>query len=162
VGVVGFVIATVGLAGAGGMLLNGSHSDRTGERALHCIVPCGVMAVGFVIASYALGPWLLVSALAVCFIAYHAVQGPAFAVLTGFMAGRAAATGIAAMNTISVISGFVGPYWMGLMKDATGDYRAGLRGLVIPSVIAAVIMWALTRSLDKKAIHFARLGEEAV
>jgi ACS family tartrate transporter-like MFS transporter len=161
VGRVGFFIAALGLAGAAGMLLNGAHSDRSGERALHCIVPCCVMGTGFVIAGYAHQPWVVVASLSVCFVACFAVQGPAFAVLTGFMAGRAAAAGIAAMNTISVLSGFAGPYWMGVMKDATGSYQAGLRGLVIPSLVAAGIMWALTRSLEKRTVAFVRLGEES-
>ena len=62
------------------------------------------------------------------------MQAPALAVPTQFLAGRAAAAGIAAMNTITMFSGFVGPYWMGVMKDATGSYWLGLRGLVIPSL----------------------------
>src|ERR1039458_3876853 len=37
---VGFLVACIGLAGAAGMVLDGAHSDRTGERPLHCIVPC--------------------------------------------------------------------------------------------------------------------------
>jgi ACS family tartrate transporter-like MFS transporter len=146
---VGFVIACFGLAGAAGMLLNGAHSDRTGERALHCIVPCTIMAVGFVTASYARMPWLVVAGLAASFISLQSMQGPALAVPTQFLAGRAAAAGIAAMNTITMFSGFVGPYWMGVMKDATGSYQAGLRGLALPALGAAAVMFALTRSLRR-------------
>jgi hypothetical protein len=47
------------------------------------------------------------------------------------------------------------------MKDATGSYRAGLRGLVIPSLVAAGVMWALTRSLEKRTVAFVRLGKES-
>ena len=82
-------------------------------------------------------PWLVVAALGISFVAFMAMQGPALAVPTQFLAGRAAAAGIAAMNTITMFSGFVGPYWMGLMKDATGEIWLGLRGLVIPSLAAA-------------------------
>jgi ACS family tartrate transporter-like MFS transporter len=133
------------------MLLNGAHSDRTDERALHCIVPCTVMAVGFVTASYAHALWIVVAALALSFICFQSMQGPALALPTQFLAGRAAAAGIAAMNTITMFSGFVGPYWMGLMKDATGSYQAGLRGLAIPALGAAAVMFALTQSLRKRA-----------
>jgi ACS family tartrate transporter-like MFS transporter len=147
---VGLLVACFGLAGAAGMLLNGAHSDRTGERALHCIVPCMVMAVAFVTASYARTPWVVVAALAASFISFQSMQGPALAVPTQFLAGRAAAAGIAAMNTITMFSGFLGPYWMGLMKDATGSYQAGLRGLALPALAAAAVMFALTRSLKKR------------
>jgi len=147
---VGYLVACFGFAGAAGMLLNGAHSDRSRERALHCIVPCMMMAVGFVTASYARTPWVVVAALAASFIAFQAMQGPALSVPTQFLAGRAAAAGIAAMNTITMFSGFAGPYWMGLMKDATGSYQAGLRGLALPSLGAAAVMFALTRSLKKR------------
>ena len=50
---VGFLMACFGLAGAAAMLLNGAHSDRTGERAFHCIIPCVVMAAGYTTASLA-------------------------------------------------------------------------------------------------------------
>ena len=153
---VGYLIACFGLAGAAGMLLNGAHSDRTGERALHCIVPCAVMAVGFVVASYSGTPWIVVAALATSFVAFQSMQGPALALPTQFLAGRAA------MNTITMFSGFVGPYWMGLMKDATGSYQAGLRGLALPALGAAAVMFALTQSLKRPInVPLVKAGELA-
>jgi len=146
---VGFLVACIGLAGAAGMLLNSAHSDRSGERAMHCIVPCVVMAAGYLTASYTKEPWMVVIALAASFIAFVSMLGPANAVPMQFLAGRAAAAGIAAMNTITMFSGFVGPYWMGVMKDATGSYWLGLRGLVVPSLMAAAMMFALMRSLAR-------------
>ena len=144
---VGFLVAGFGLAGAAAMLLNAAHSDRRGERLLHCVVPCIVMAAGYVTASITHTPWIMVAALAASFIATNAMQGPALSVPMQFLAGRAAAAGIAAMNMIAIFSGFAGPYWMGLMKDATGSYQLGLRGLAIPCLGAAAIMFALTQSL---------------
>ena len=149
---VGFLVACFGLAGAVGMLVNSAHSDRRGERALHCIVPCLVMAAGFLTASYAKDPWLVTAALAASFIAFTSMLGPANAVPMQFLAGRAAAAGIAGMNTITMFSGFVGPYWMGVMKDYTGSYQAGLRGLALPCLLAAGTMVALTRSLARRPV----------
>jgi len=160
---VGFLVACIGLAGAVGMLLNSAHSDRRGERAMHCIVPCLVMAVGYLTASYAKEPWLVVAALAASFVGFMAMLGPAVAVPTEFLAGRAAAAGIAGMNTIAMFAGFVGPYWMGLMKDHTGSYDAGLRGLVLPCLLAAGTMYALTQSLARRPVAAAaKLAEETV
>jgi ACS family tartrate transporter-like MFS transporter len=150
VGKVGLLMSCFGLCGAGGMLLGGSHSDRTGDRALHCIVPCCVMATGFWIASFGRPGWLVILALGTSSVAFMALQAPALAVPTQFLAGRAAAAGIAAMNTITMFSGFIGPYWMGRMKDATGGYEMGLRGLVVPSLLAGTLMFLLTRSLARK------------
>jgi ACS family tartrate transporter-like MFS transporter len=164
VGGVGMLIAVFGLLGAAGMLFGGASSDRTGDRALHCIVPCCVMAAGYFIASYGRPGWLVVIALGTSFVAFMALQAPALAVPTQFLAGRAAAAGIAAMNTITMFSGFVGPYWMGRVKDATGSYDLGLRGLIVPSLLAAALMLYLTRSLARAdaAQAASRLADEPV
>ena len=96
-------------------------------------------------------PWVVVAALAASYIAFMALLGPANAVPMQFLAGRAAAAGLAAMNTITMFSGFLGPYWMGLTKDSTGTYLLGLRGLAIPALAGAVVMFVLTRTLRRRA-----------
>jgi len=103
-----------------------------------------------------------VVALAASSTAFMSMLGPANAVPMQFLAGRAAAAGIAAMNTITMFAGFIGPYWMGVMKDYTGNYEAGLRGLVLPSLLAAGTMYVLTRSLARRPVVGAELAEEAV
>ena len=45
---------------------------------------------------------------------------------TGFLTGSAAAGGIALINSIGNLGGFVGPYAIGWIKDATGETRAAL------------------------------------
>jgi ACS family tartrate transporter-like MFS transporter len=121
------------------------------------------MAVGYLTASYAKEPWLAVAALAASFVAFMSMLGPANAVPMQFLAGRAAAAGIAGMNAITMFSGFVGPNWMGMMKDRAGTYDSGLRGLVLPCLLAAGTMYALTRSLARRPVAAAaKLAEETV
>jgi ACS family tartrate transporter-like MFS transporter len=144
---VGFVVAAFGIAAALGMILNASHSDRTRERKLHCVVPCLVMGAAYACAGLASASWAVVLSLAVGLIAFNSMLGPALAVPQQFLAGRAAAAGLAAMNTITMFSGFIGPVWMGLVKDKTGHYNIGLVGLLLPSLAAAWIMLLLIRSL---------------
>ncbi|HEV2213808.1 MAG TPA: MFS transporter, partial [Terracidiphilus sp.] len=146
---VGFLVALIGVAGAPAMLLGGISSDRTGERRMHCIVPCFVMAVCFVLAGLAHQGWLVVISLGVMMLAFMAAQGPALALPTQFLSGPACAAGIAAMNTFTMIGGFMGPYWMGRMKDLTGSYWLGLDGLAVPALAAAGFMYMLTRSLAR-------------
>jgi MFS transporter, ACS family, tartrate transporter len=121
-----------------------------------------VMGAGFLTASYAKEPWLVVAALAASFTSFMAMLGPANAVPMQFLAGRAAAAGLAAMNTITMFAGFVGPYWMGVMRDYTGSYEEGLRGLVLPCLLAAATMFVLTRSLARRPVVPIELAEESV
>jgi MFS transporter, ACS family, tartrate transporter len=147
---VGYTVALFGLAATVGMLLGAVSSDRRGERTWHVILPTLIAGLGYGIASYAHTWWLVVVPLGVSFVCYNALQGPVLAVPMQFLAGRSAATGIAAMNTITMFSGFVGPAWMGRMKDLTGDYRVGLRGLLLPSVCAAAMMFVVSWSLRRR------------
>jgi ACS family tartrate transporter-like MFS transporter len=149
---VGFLVAAFGGAAALGMILNASHSDRTRERKLHCVVPCIVMGLAYACAGLASASWVVVLSLAIGFIAFNSMQGPALAVPQQFLAGRAAAAGLAAMNTITMFSGFIGPVWMGIMKDKTGHFDIGLIGLLLPSLAAAGIMLMLTRSLRVRTL----------
>jgi ACS family tartrate transporter-like MFS transporter len=150
IGRVGMLTAVIGLAGAAGMLLTAISSDRTGDRGKHCIALCCAMGISFFVASLAHPAWLVVAALSLSFITFFAMLGPGVAVPTEFLAGPAAAAGIAAMNTITMFSGFIGPAWMGRTKDITGTYWLGLRGLLIPSLLAAALMALLMRSLARE------------
>jgi hypothetical protein len=59
-----------------------------------------------------------------------------------------AAAAIAAVNTLCVLDGFVVPYFMGLLKDLTGNYQRGLTMLSIPMLLDAAIMLCLGRRLS--------------
>src|SRR5271155_1460902 len=146
---VGFLIAAMNLVGAAGMILNAAHSDRAGERYWHVIVPFLVMTVGFFLGGVFSTPWIAVPALAVMVISHSSLQGPLLSVPAVFLKGRSMAAGIAAMNMIGMLGGFIGPYWMGLAKDFTGDYQRGLLTLTIPAVAAAAIMFAMSRNAAK-------------
>ena len=57
---------------------------------------------------------------------------------TGFLTGSAAAGGIALMNSIGNLGGFVGPYAIGWIKDATGEVTIGLVVLAAGPIMAGV------------------------
>jgi ACS family tartrate transporter-like MFS transporter len=140
---VGFLVAVMSLLGAPSMILNAIHSDRTKERYFHVAVPLLIMCVCYLISGLSTAPFLAVPALAIAAISYYALQGPVLALATSFLHGKSAAAGIAAMNTIGILGGFVGPFAMGLAKDYTGTYQPGLLMLVIPSLVAAATIYMM-------------------
>src|SRR5580692_11618247 len=144
---VGFVIAFFGLLGALAMVLNGLHSDRANERYLHLIVPCVLIASAFIVAGLSVHPFAAVPAFAIIIIAFNATGGPVWTIPSTFLTGKSAAAGIATANMIAIIGGFVGPYWMGLAKDFTGNYQRGLLTLAIPSLAAAAILLNMRRQV---------------
>jgi len=148
---VGFLIAAIGLLGALAMILNAMHSDRSGERYWHVIIPFLIITGGFAVGGLSTAPWLAVPALAITVIANRSLHGPNLSIPSTFLKGKSMAAGIAAMNTIGMLGGFLGPYWMGIAKDLTGDYQHGLLTLTVPSLIAAGIMlWLRRNSLRQR------------
>jgi ACS family tartrate transporter-like MFS transporter len=148
---VGFLVAGIGVLGAFGMTLNALRSDRRGERHWHFIVPFLVMAACYATAGSTRLPWLGVAALGTAVVCYMAAQGPLLAIPATFLKGRSMAAGIAAMNTVGIIGGFLGPYWMGVAKDLTGDYQRGLLTLTIPTLIAAGLVLRMRGQAAKAA-----------
>jgi len=137
---VGFVVAMMGLLGALALILNSLHSDRTNERFLHIAIPCLLMAAGYVVGGLSTAPFVAIPALAVSFAGALAVYGVFWSIPPSFLEGKSAAAGIAAINTLGIIGGFLGPVWMGRAKDLTGDYQRGIMTLAIPSLFAAGVM----------------------
>ena len=161
---VGFLIAGMGLLGALGMIFNAAHSDRTGERYWHALVPFVIIAAGYVVAGLSVRGWLAVPALLVTVVSYSALQGPQLAIPSTFLKGKSMAAGIAAMNTLGMLGGFIGPYWMGLAKDFTGDYQRGLLTLTVPNLIAAAILLHMRRNSIRRpsgGIAIGRVGPKA-
>ena len=62
---------------------------------------------------------------------------------TTFLSGAAAAGGIAVINSIGNLSGFLGPYAVGFIKDRTGSYEGGLMLLAGLGVLAMIIVLLL-------------------
>ena len=119
------------------MLGNAAHSDRTGERRWHVAVPFMIMMVAFAVSGLLRTPWVVVAGLTVAYVCNVGLQSPMIAVPGSFLKGRSMAAGIAAMNTVGMMGGFLGPWTMGLVKDHTGDYRMGLVALVAPCLVGA-------------------------
>lgn len=145
VGRVGWLIAWMGVMGAVAMLANAWSSDRSGERTGHIIVPCLLMAAGFVVGGLTRDPWIAIPAFALTIAGYNAAQGPVLTLPATFLTGRASAIGYAAITGVGIAGGFIGPYWMGWARDFTGEYQRGLLTLALPSALAAGFMWWLAR-----------------
>jgi ACS family tartrate transporter-like MFS transporter len=156
IGGVGRLIAWLGLAGAVAMIAGASHSDRTGERTWHIVVPFVLMGAAYSVGGLSHRPLLAVAAFAVAVVAYNALQGPVLVLPSMFLSGPTSAIGYAALNAVGILGGFLGPAWMGWARDLTGDYQRGLLSLAIPSIVAAGLIWALGQRSAEAKPAFAR------
>ena len=144
-GRVGGLVSVFGVAGAAAMLLVARSSDRRRERRWHILVPTLLMCVGLIAAGAHLSRWLAVGALLVAVTSYYAMQGPFMGLPTLLLRGEAAAVAIAMLTMGGIAGGFVGPYWMGWMRERTGGYAAGVGWLAAPCAMAFVCGWGVFR-----------------
>ncbi len=155
----GFVIAVMYLLGAAAMWVNGIWSDRARDTFRYVIPGCLMMVAGFFAVGLSQNPTLALIGLLVLIVGHLSMQGPFWCISTRFLKGRAAAVGIALMNTIGILGGFVGPYWMGIAKDLTGNYRLGLLTMAGPMLVGSGIMLYLRWQSHQMV---PRLSEQAV
>jgi ACS family tartrate transporter-like MFS transporter len=144
---VGLLTVVPYLIAAAGMALVGAHSDRTGERHWHVAGPALVAAAGFLLATVARHPAAVVAAFSLVAFGVLSPLGPFWALPTVFLRGQAAAGGIALINSIGAVGGFVGPYLLGVVKDRTGSFAGALVAVAAMCVAAAgVALWLKARA----------------
>jgi ACS family tartrate transporter-like MFS transporter len=140
---VGLIVVVLGVLGALGMLANSAHSDKKSECYLHVALPCALVAAGFAAAGLSGRAVIVIPAFACIMIGLSAIAAPVWSIPTGFLCGRSAAAGVAAVNMIAILGGFLGPYWMGFAAELTGNYQRGLLTLVVPSLASMFIMFGI-------------------
>ena len=120
------------------MILLGFSADRRRERRWHLVVPALIGAVGFVVAPTA--PNIAIAIVALSLAAAGAIScAPLFWSLpTAFLAGAGAAAGIAVVNSVGNLAGFVAPYAIGYAKDATGSAAVGMYAIAGGLVVGAI------------------------
>lgn len=143
----GFVVALPYIAATVAMVWWARRSDRTGERVWHVALPAMLMVASLMVASLAHGNLVIFLALSLVQVGALSLQGPFWVLPSTFLGGMAAAGGIALINSIGTGGGgFVGPYVLGLLKDATGGYAAGIAALAIGPILTTVIVLILGRA----------------
>jgi len=143
---VGFVSAIPYIGAAAAMLLVGASSDRSGERFLHVAVPSFIGAAGFVASAFLKSPVPALIALTVAAMGDLCTRGPFWALPSRFLSGSALAAGIALINTVGSLGGFVGPTMVGYVREATGGFTGGLLFLAGLLALAGVGTLVLRRS----------------
>jgi ACS family tartrate transporter-like MFS transporter len=123
------------------MWLWSRHSDRTRERLWHIVIAAAAGAAGVALAG-------LADNVVLATFGFALGAGGVFAALPAFwtyaarkLEGQAAAGGIAMINSLGNLGGFVGPFVMGWLRQSTGAYTSGLFAVAGFLLLAAVVAW---------------------
>jgi ACS family tartrate transporter-like MFS transporter len=138
------------VAAFAGMILIGRHSDKTGDRKWHVAACALTAAVGLVLAAYSQHSIvLIVLSFALCQAGQRAIMCVFWAIPPIFLGGVAAAAGIALINSLGNLGGFVGPTAMGWLRQGSTNYTSGLLLLAGVLVLEAILVASLRLPAEK-------------
>jgi ACS family tartrate transporter-like MFS transporter len=156
----GYVSALPFVFAAFAMIYWGFHSDRTGNRIMHVASACLLCAAGLAACIFigtAHPVWMTV-ALILGIMGQQSIAPTFWPLPTAMLSGIAAAGGIALINSVGNLGGFLGPYMFGAIKDATGGSDlVALLAIAAAPVISAVVLVSLghDRRLERIPGHAA-------
>ncbi len=138
------------------MIVSGYYSDKTGNRKAFVGGASLVAALGLCGGAFGImnnnQPLALLS-FTVAAMGLWSTLGPFWSLPTSFLSGTAAAGGIAFINSVGNLGGFVGPNVMGLGQKLTHKDVAGIFVLASAMLVAALLAFT---------VHHDRTLENAV
>ena len=131
----------------------GASSDRRQERRWHIASGAAIGAVAFALSGMpGLSGWAGLAFLTVATAGMMSTMTTFWALPTAILSGNAAAAGIAWINSIGNLSGYVSPFVLGAIRDATrdaahpnGNMFLALSVLAVSLFLAGVLTIVVTR-----------------
>jgi sugar phosphate permease len=143
----GLLSAVPYLFAVAGLLIVPRHSDKHRERYGHIVVVSAVAALTMAASAWVHAPALQLLFISLTAFSLYSIQAVVWALPGEFLTGTSAAVGIAMINSLANLGGYLGPYGIGLIKDATGSLAAGLYFLAATLVIAVLATFAVRAAL---------------
>jgi len=142
---VGFLVMIPYLMALLAMILVSRSSDRKLERRYHAAVPLTIGGVALMLLRTAASPWASIALLSFVAMGIYSYFGPFWTMPSEFLTGYSAASGIALINSIASLGGFVGPYAIGAISNRTGSLYGGLAVAGFFLFVSAILVLLLPR-----------------
>ena len=135
-----YLFATVAMLGL-------SHSsDRHQERRWHIVFGSVLGSLGLVLCALFLqSPWAALLGLSLATAGIYSAVAIFWSLPTALLSGSAAAGGIALINSIAALGGYLGPVMMGWIRESTGSVEFGLIAIAIGLLLSSGIVLRVSR-----------------
>ena len=134
------------------MVLVGKAGDRRGERRWTLALPAlaGALGLGLSVV-WADHPWLALAALSLATMGIMSALPAFWSLPAALLSGTAAAAGIALINALGNLAGFLGPVAIGWLRDTTQNPEAGMPLLILALVLGAILVLRIPARLVNDA-----------
>jgi ACS family tartrate transporter-like MFS transporter len=114
---IGVLITIPHLLGLGAMILVSRSSDLKEERRRHAAIPLVFAGAALVCLPMTESPWFSMGLWSLAVMGTDCFFGPFFSLPSSFLTGYSAAAGIALINSLGSLGGFMGPYTVGAISN---------------------------------------------
>jgi ACS family tartrate transporter-like MFS transporter len=147
---IGWIAAIPYLFASAGMILWARYVDQRGRRIVNLAITCFLGGAGLLAPILSGSLSVAVIGFSVALVGVTAARAIFWSIPTRFLTGVAAAGGLAFINSIGTVGGFVGPSMMGWLKDISGSYVIGLAAVAAIMIAAAVASISLKLVVSKE------------
>ncbi len=137
---VGFLNAIPFLCAAVAMVVVGRWSDRTGQRRWLYVAGVLIGAACLTLSALSTNPFLALALMCVAMASIWSVIAVFWSLPAAFLSGAGAASGMALINSIGGLGGFVGPYMIGWVRSSNSNYVEALVLLSGILVVSALLV----------------------
>jgi ACS family tartrate transporter-like MFS transporter len=141
--VIGLLLIMPNVIGLVVMILVSRSSDRMLERRYHVAIPAVVAGTALLLLGTAPSPVLSMALLCLLAVGVYSYLAPFWALPSEFLTGYSAAAGIALVNSVGNLGGFLGPATVGYFAHHTGRLSAGLAIAAVPVFASAILVLLL-------------------
>lgn len=128
------------------MLLVGRSADLRNERRWHLVVPMLMGALGLLIAvNFAHNPVIAIIGLSIATMGALTGLPMFWPMPTALLSAGTAVAGLAIINSVGQMAGFLSPYLVGFIKDQTGSTDAALYSLAALIVVGSLVALRVSR-----------------
>ena len=143
---VGFLSAIPYFAGGFAMYFWSRHVDRVGGHVFHAIAASLLSAFGLAICAVVQSPLLTIAALSLSAVGTFGAFPIFWTLATARLSPARAAGAIAVINSIAALAGFLGPWLVGWIRDATGVFHYAPPILALGPIMSALLLARMTRA----------------
>ncbi|WGS52351.1 MFS transporter [Paraburkholderia sp. D15] len=141
---IGLLTAAPSLAAIVFMIYISRKADRTGERKRYLAIMIAIGSLGLAASVlFSSNTTLSLLSLAVATVGMYSALPLFWSLPTAYLSGVAAAAGIALINSLANVSGFVGPYLIGWVKQTTGSTNMAIIALSVASALGFVLVLSI-------------------
>ncbi|WP_020656518.1 MFS transporter [Massilia niastensis] len=142
------LISAVPWLGIGiGMAVNARHSDASGERFWHVLLPLLLCSVCLALATVPANGAVALVLLFVAGLGLGGAQSVFWTIPTGFLDKDAARHGITMINFCGNLGGLFGPYAIGVVRQSTGSFSVPIYAMALMLLAGALLLlWTRARA----------------